>query len=187
MGNLRSVAKAFEVSGAEVRVVLGPVEGTGTLHGLDVRRVVSALDMYEAVLEGLDWATCVVKAAAVGDYRAKNPAAHKIKREGRETVSIELEQNPDIAAEVGRRKRPGQVLIGFAAETDDLLKNARAKMDRKGLDLILANDVSAPGCGFGTDTNTVRVLSREGETTLSGSKEEVADGVWNFVAGRGQI
>lgn len=180
-----AMARTAWYRGAEVRVVLGPVEGTGTLHGLDVRRVVSALDMYEAVLEGLDWATCVVKAAAVGDYRAKNPAAHKIKREGRETASIELEQNPDIAAEVGRRKRPGQVLIGFAAETDDLLKNARAKMDRKGLDLILANDVSAPGCGFGTDTNTVRVLSREGETTLSGSKEEVADGVWNFVAGRG--
>ena len=108
-----------------------------------------------------------------------------IKREGWETVSIELEQNPDIAAEVGRRKRPGQVLIGFAAETDDLLKNARAKMERKGLDLIVANDVLAPGCGFGADTNTVRVLSRDEETVLSGSKEEVADGVWDLVAGRG--
>ena len=94
-------------------------------------------------------------------------------------------QNPDIAAEVGRRKRPDQILIGFAAETDDLLKNARAKMERKGLDLIVANDVLAPGCGFGADTNTARVLSRDGETVLSGSKEEVADGVWDLVAGRG--
>ena len=180
-----AMARTAWYRGAEVRVVLGPVPETGTLHGLEVRRVVSALDMYEAVLENLEWATCVVKAAAVGDYRAKHRSAHKVKREGRETVSIELEQNPDIAAEVGRRKRPGQLLIGFAAETDDLLQNARAKMDRKGLDLILANDVSAPGCGFGSETNTVRVLSRDGESLLSGSKEEVADGVWTLVSGRG--
>ena len=180
-----AMARTAWYRGAEVKLVLGPVEGTGTLHGLEVRRVVSALEMYDAVMEESDWASCVVKAAAVGDYRARDRSPRKIKREGRETVSIELEQNPDIAAEVGRRKRPGQVLIGFAAETDDLLKNARAKMERKGLDLIVANDVLAPGCGFGADTNTVRVLSRDEETVLSGSKEEVADGVWDLVAGRG--
>ena len=180
-----AMARTAWYRGAEVKLVLGPVEETGTLHGLEVRRVVSALEMYDAVMEELDWASCVVKAAAVGDYRARDRSPRKIKREGRETVSIELEQNPDIAAEVGRRKRPGQVLIGFAAETDDLLKNARAKMERKGLDLIVANDVLAPGCGFGADTNTVRVLSRDEETVLSGSKEEVADGVWNLVVGRG--
>ena len=179
------MARTAWYRGAEVRVILGPVGETGTLHGLEVRRVVSAMEMYEAVLAELDWASCVVKAAAVGDYRAKAPSARKVKREGRETVSLELEQNPDIAAEVGRRKRPDQILIGFAAETDDLLKNARAKMERKGLDLIVANDVSAPGCGFGADTNTVRVLSRDGEATLSGSKEEVADEIWRRVAGRG--
>ena len=180
-----AMARTAWYRGAEVKLVLGPVEETGTLHGLEVRRVVSALEMYDAVMEELDWASCVVKAAAVGDYRARDRSPRKIKREGRETVSIELEQNPDIAAEVGRRKRPGQVLIGFAAETDDLLENARAKMERKGLDLIVANDVLAPGCGFGADTNTVRVLSRDEETVLSGSKEEVADGVWDLVAGRG--
>ena len=180
-----AMARTAWYRGAEVKLVLGPVEETGTLHGLEVRRVVSALEMYDAVMEESDWASCVVKAAAVGDYRARDRSPRKIKREGRETVSIELEQNPDIAAEVGRRKRPGQVLIGFAAETDDLLKNARAKMERKGLDLIVANDVLAPGCGFGADTNTVRVLSRDEETVLSGSKEEVADGVWNLVAERG--
>lgn len=180
-----AMARTAWYRGAEVKLVLGPVEETGTLHGLEVRRVVSALEMYDAVMEESDWASCVVKAAAVGDYRARDRSPRKIKREGRETVSIELEQNPDIAAEVGRRKRPGQVLIGFAAETDDLLKNARAKMERKGLDLIVANDVLAPGCGFGADTNTVRVLSRDEETVLSGSKEEVADGVWNLVVGRG--
>ena len=180
-----AMARTAWYRGAEVRVILGPVGETGTLHGLEVRRVVSALEMYEAVLAELDWASCVVKAAAVGDYRAKAPSARKVKREGRETVSLELEQNPDIAAEVGRRKRPDQILIGFAAETDDLLKNARAKMERKGLDLIVANDVSAPGCGFGADTNTVRVLSRDGEAILSGSKEEVADEIWRRVARRG--
>lgn len=182
-----AMARTAWYRGAEVRVILGPVEAPGVLHGLDVRRVVSAEEMYGAVLEDLDWATCVVKAAAVGDYRAKDRAGHKVKREGRETLSIELVQNPDIAAEVGRRKRPDQTLIGFAAETDDLLKNARAKMERKGLDLILANDVSAVGCGFGTDTNTVRVLSRDAETIFSGSKEEVADSVWELLSERGMI
>lgn len=182
-----AMARTAWYRGAEVRVILGPVEAPGVLHGLDVRRVVSAEEMYGAVLEDLDWATCVVKAAAVGDYRAKDRAGHKVKREGRETLSIELVQNPDIAAEVGRRKRPDQTLIGFAAETDDLLKNARAKMERKGLDLILANDVSAAGCGFGTDTNTVRVLSRDAETIFSGSKEEVADSVWELLSERGMI
>ncbi len=182
-----AMARTAWYRGAEVRVILGPVEAPGVLHGLDVRRVVSAEEMYGAVLEDLDWATCVVKAAAVGDYRAKDRAVHKVKREGRETLSIELVQNPDIAAEVGRRKRPDQTLIGFAAETDDLLKNARAKMERKGLDLILANDVSAAGCGFGTDTNTVRVLSRDAETIFSGSKEEVADSVWELLSERGMI
>lgn len=182
-----AMARTAWYRGAEVRVILGPVEAPGVLHGLDIRHVVSAEEMYGAVLENLDWATCVVKAAAVGDYRAKDRAGHKVKREGRETLSIELVQNPDIAAEVGRRKRPDQILIGFAAETDDLLKNARAKMERKGLDLILANDVSASGCGFGTDTNTVRVLSRDAETIFSGSKEEVADSVWELLSERGMI
>lgn len=184
-----AMARAAWYRGAEVRVVLGPVASTAleNFHGLEIRTVVSAVEMRDAVMENLNWADCVVKAAAVGDYRASHVAGHKIKREAQQEksseLSLTLEQNPDIAAEVGAAKRRDQLLIGFAAETDDLVKNARAKIERKGLDLILANDVSAPDGGFGSDFNTVRMISRTGdEAAISGSKEEVADAVWEKVA-----
>ncbi|MDR2137244.1 MAG: phosphopantothenoylcysteine decarboxylase, partial [Synergistaceae bacterium] len=159
----------------------------GCTHGVEIRRGVSALEMRDAVMENLAWSDCVVKAAAVGDYRARDKAEHKIKRDpgGEETFSFALTQNPDIAAEVGSKKRPGQLLIGFAAETDDVVANARAKLERKGLDLMVANDVTAPGSGFQVDTNTVRLISRDGETAISGSKEEVADNLWEYLAAGG--
>lgn len=186
-----AMARAAWYRGAEVRVVLGPASddalaSVGGSHGLEICNVVSALEMRDAVMENRDWADCVVKAAAVGDYRAASREEHKIKREKKDTLILSLVQNPDIAAELGADKRPGQLLIGFAAETDDLVKNARAKMERKGLDLMVANDVTAPGSGFAVDTNTVRLISKRGEameeTQFSGSKEEVADAVWETVA-----
>ena len=186
-----AMARTAWYRGAEVRLILGPVTPPRTLHGLEVVPVVSALDMRDAVMGNLDWAKVVVKAAAVGDYRAKERAPHKVKRQGRDEVSIALVQNPDIAAGVGERKRSDQLLIGFAAETEDLLDNARAKMERKGLDLILANDVLAPGSGFASETNTLRLIPREGregepETSeiLSGSKEDVAGAVWDSLKRR---
>jgi phosphopantothenoylcysteine decarboxylase/phosphopantothenate--cysteine ligase len=177
-----AVARTAWYRGAEVRVILGPVPA-GCTHGLEVHGVVSALEMRDAVMDNLAWADCVVKAAAVGDYRAQNKAEHKMKRDrGGETLSLSLTQNPDIAAEVGSKKRPGQLLIGFAAETENLVTNARGKLERKGMDLMVANDVTAPGSGFGVDTNTVRLLSRDGEAAVSGSKEEVADALWEYAA-----
>jgi phosphopantothenoylcysteine decarboxylase/phosphopantothenate--cysteine ligase len=178
-----AMARTAWYRGAEVRVVLGPVSPAGSTHGLEIHGVVSTLEMRDAVMENLQWADCIVKAAAVGDYRAKEKAEHKIKRHTKEedqeeVFSLSLVQNPDIAAEVGGGKKPGQLLIGFAAETDDLVTNAREKLVRKGLDVMVANDVSAPGSGFGVDTNVVRVISRTGESSISGSKEEVADAVW---------
>ncbi|MCR4818759.1 MAG: bifunctional phosphopantothenoylcysteine decarboxylase/phosphopantothenate--cysteine ligase CoaBC [Fretibacterium sp.] len=172
--------------GAEVRVVLGPIEAPCPLHGFEVLPVVSALEMRDAVTASLPWAHVIVKAAAVGDYRAKQRAERKVKREGREELSIELTQNPDIAAEVGSSKRPDQILIGFAAETDDLLRNARAKLESKGLDAILVNDVLAPGCGFASETNTLRLICRNGEDkSFSGLKEDVARAAWGALAGQG--
>lgn len=173
-----AMARTAWYRGAQVRVILGPVP-VRCAHGLEIRGVVSALEMRDAVMESLDWADCVVKAAAVGDYRARDRADRKIKRGAADELSLSLVQNPDIAVEVGTKKRPGQLLVGFAAETNDVLENARAKMERKGLDAIVANDVSALGCGFATDTNTVRMLSRQGNFSFSGSKEEVADAVWD--------
>ena len=175
-----SMARAAWYRGAVVRVVLGPVAAPCSLYGLGVIPVVSALDMRDAVMKNLPWANFIVKAAAVGDYRAKEQEERKVKREGRESVTLELVQNPDIAAEVGQAKAPGQVLVGFAAETDDLMGNARAKMERKALDFILANDILAPGSGFESETNTLRLLSRDGrEEAFAGTKEAVAWDVWS--------
>ncbi|NLL37068.1 MAG: bifunctional phosphopantothenoylcysteine decarboxylase/phosphopantothenate--cysteine ligase CoaBC [Fretibacterium sp.] len=179
-----AMARTAWYRGAEVRLILGPVNTPGVLHGMEISFVVSALEMYEQVLDNLPWADCVVKAAAVGDYRAKARAEHKLKREKEETLSLSLAQNPDIAAEVGARKREDQLLIGFAAETNDLRENARSKMERKKLDAIIANDVLAPGCGFGSDTNEVRLIFRDGEASFSGSKEEVADAIWGSLTSR---
>lgn len=177
-----AMARAAWRRGAEVRLILGPADESALpLHGLSVTRVTSALDMYDAVMENLDWAQYIVKAAAVGDYRAKEKHDRKVKREGRDEISIDLVQNPDIAAEAGRRKRADQVLIGFAAETNDVRENAESKLERKNLDFIVANDVAASGCGFACDTNTVRVIWRGGGREISGLKEDVASDVWQTV------
>ncbi|MDR1740805.1 MAG: bifunctional phosphopantothenoylcysteine decarboxylase/phosphopantothenate--cysteine ligase CoaBC [Synergistaceae bacterium] len=191
-----AMARTAWYRGAEARVVLGPGGGEqrqrGCTHGLEIVNVVSAVQMRDAVMSSLSWSDYVVKAAAVGDYRVKEMASRKIKREGCSEMTVELVQNPDIAAEVGAAKRPGQVIIGFAAETHDAVSHAKEKMRRKNLDAIVVNDVSVPGAGFGCDTNAVRIIfadSREGEAeaeaeaeakeiTASGDKEDVADAVW---------
>ena len=140
--------------------------------------------MLREVTANLEWADVVVKAAAVGDYRAREYQERKIKREGRDIITLELVQNPDIAAEAGRLKREGQILIGFAAETDNVAGNAREKLARKNLDYILANDVTAEDAGFGTDTNTLRLIPRDTarqEQIFSGLKEDIAFQVWSNV------
>ena len=177
-----AVARSAWYRGAEVRIIAGPVDVDG--YGLNVQHIVTANEMLEAVRENLAWADYVVKAAAVGDYRAKYYSDHKIKREGRDTVTLELVQNPDIAAEAGKLKREGQVLIGFAAESDNVAANAREKLARKNLDYILANDVTAEGSGFAADTNTLRVIprdSRKTEQIFSGLKEDAAFDMWSYV------
>ena len=108
------------------------------------------------------------------------PAAQKLKKRAGEPLVLTLVENPDIAKAVGERKRPGQVLVGFAAETQDLLANAKGKLAGKNLDLIVANDVTAEGAGFGTDTNIVTLISHGGTETLPlMSKREVAHRIWD--------
>lgn len=177
-----AAARSAWYRGADVKLIAGPVDVDG--YGLSVERVRSAEEMLDAVKGSLEWADYVVKAAAVGDYRAKDYSPRKLKREGRDTLTIELVQNPDIAAEVGRLKREGQVLIGFAAETDNVADNARAKLARKNLDYVMANDVTASNAGFGTDTNTLRVIprdSRKPEQVITGLKEDAAFEMWSYV------
>jgi phosphopantothenoylcysteine decarboxylase/phosphopantothenate--cysteine ligase len=152
-------AIAAEAAARGARVVLVSTVDLPVPAGVEIASVETAEQMQAAIAAraGTD---VVVMAAAVADFRPKQAATGKLKKhEG--TPEIVLEPTPDILAGLGAAKRAGQVLVGFAAETDDLLANARAKLDAKRLDLIVANDVSAPGAGFGHDTNAV-VLLRAG-------------------------
>ncbi|HSB73363.1 MAG TPA: bifunctional phosphopantothenoylcysteine decarboxylase/phosphopantothenate--cysteine ligase CoaBC [Candidatus Methylomirabilis sp.] len=175
-----AVAEAAASRGARVILVSGP---TALLAppGVDVVHVDTAQEMYEAVLAKLPVASVVIKAAAVADYRPKRVADRKIKKD--ETVpEVALEPTPDILAEVGKRKG-ARVVVGFAAETDDLVANARKKLQRKHVDLMVANNVRQPGAGFDTDTNVVKVLDAEGgvEELPLLSKREVADRILDRV------
>lgn len=176
-----AMARAAWYRGARVTFVHGPAEFSN-LEGFSAKPVVSAEEMKREVLAVSDEMDFIVKAAAVGDFRAASPSDKKIKREKLDSLTIELEQNADIAAALGERKRPGQVLVGFAAESHDLVENAAAKMKRKKLDFIAANDITASDAGFGADTNTVRLLDPGGGSEeFSGSKEEVADCLWRAI------
>lgn len=177
-----AMARSAWYRGANVKLLTGPGVHEDT-YGLEVIPVVSAMEMLREVRANLEWADVIVKAAAVGDYRAKEYHEHKIKREGRDVIALELVQNPDIAAEVGRLKHEGQVLIGFAAESENVDGNARAKLARKNLDYVLANDVT----GFTSDTNTLRLISRDEnvpEQIFSGLKEDIAFQVWDCINAR---
>lgn len=134
--------------------------------------------MQEAVDRYFAPCSIVIMAAAVADFRPVAAAAGKIKKDGG-APQIVLEATPDILASLGTRKPAGQVLVGFAAETSDLLANAQAKLLRKNLDLIVANDVSLPGVGFHHDTNAVTIVRRHGEPLTVGlsDKREIARAV----------
>jgi phosphopantothenoylcysteine decarboxylase/phosphopantothenate--cysteine ligase len=150
--------------------------------GAEVVEVASAADMEAAVMPRAAAQDVIVMAAAVADFRPKAPAEQKIKK-GDSVPEILLEPTHDFLVDLGERKPPGQVLVGFAAETEDVLANARAKMRRKNLDLIVANDVAAPGAGFEHDTNEVVIVSaqgREQHVPLAG-KRAVADAILDAV------
>jgi phosphopantothenoylcysteine decarboxylase / phosphopantothenate---cysteine ligase len=142
--------------------------------------------MHDAVLTLLGDCDALIMAAAVADFRPPQAQAHKIKK-GAGGLSLQLERTPDILLDVAEWRvaagRP-RVVVGFAAETDDLLANAREKLDRKRLDLICANDVTLPDSGFGVDTNRVVLLDRAGSEALPLlTKDEVADRILDRVRG----
>jgi phosphopantothenoylcysteine decarboxylase/phosphopantothenate--cysteine ligase len=175
-----AVAEAAAARGAKVILVSGPT-ALAVPPGVDVVHVETAQEMHDAVMAKLPVADVVIKAAAVADYRPKQVAGRKIKkREG--LAEIALEPTPDILAEVGKRKGT-RILVGFAAETNDLVANARKKLAQKHLDLVVANDVSQPGAGFDADTNIVKILDPAGgvEELPLLSKREVADRILDRV------
>jgi phosphopantothenoylcysteine decarboxylase/phosphopantothenate--cysteine ligase len=165
--------------GADVILVSGPTALTPPPGAVFVP-VQTAEEMREAVLHHLERATIVVKAAAVADYRAKQAAATKIK--GKRDLTLELTPNPDILAEVAAR-RPSAFVVGFAAETNDVVANARAKLERKGIDLLVANDVSQQGIGFEAEDNEVLLLDRWGgaRPLPKMPKSDVADAILSHV------
>lgn len=168
-----AIARAARMRGADVVLVSGPTFLTPP-QGVTLIPVVSAEQMRKTVLDALPKATAVVKSAAVADYRPASMSTQKLKKSD-EDMTLVLEKNPDILAEVGAGKE-GRVLVGFAAETQDLLKHAADKLKRKNLDLIVANDVTQAGAGFDVDTNIVKLLHADGhvEELPQLSKDEVA-------------
>jgi phosphopantothenoylcysteine decarboxylase/phosphopantothenate--cysteine ligase len=153
-----AVAVAAAARGATVTLV---TTAALAAPGVEIVRVESAQDMHDAVLGRADTTDVVVMAAAVADFRPKAVADHKLKKaEG--PPEIVLEPTPDILAALGAARRPGQVVVGFAAETRDVVAHATEKMRRKGIDLIVANDVSAADAGFEVDTNRAILLDRHG-------------------------
>jgi len=150
-----AIAQAGGERGARVTLVSGPT-ALPTPPGVTRTDVTTAEEMYHAVLDRLDETTVLIMAAAVADYRPSSQAAQKIKK--REAMTVELVRNPDILAEAGRKKG-SRTLVGFAAETEELIQNAREKLAKKNLDLIVANDIRV---GFGGETNRVTILDRGG-------------------------
>jgi phosphopantothenoylcysteine decarboxylase/phosphopantothenate--cysteine ligase len=179
----QAVATAALRRGGEVTLISGPTALTPP-PGAAYVPVQTAEDMREAALQHLERATIVIKAAAVGDYRVKRPSATKIKSKKDEGLALDLVANPDILRELAARKGRA-FLVGFAAETNDVRANAAAKLEAKGVDLLVANDVSVQGIGFEADDNQVTLLDRWGGVAdlPRMSKLEVADAILDRVLG----
>ena len=176
-----AIAEAARDRGAEVVLVSGPVS-LAEPTGIEVVKIESSAQLCEAVLARGDASDVVIQAAAPADFRPAQVAEQKIKKTG-EGMTLALENTTDIAAELGRRKHPGQVLVAFAAETNDVLENARGKLARKKADLIVANDVSRSDAGFGVDDNAVTLITDDEARELPlMPKRAVADGILDRVA-----
>ena len=178
-----ALARQAAFRGAEVTLVSGPVELKAPL-GVRVLPVVSAVDMREAVVSAFPENDITVKAAAVADYRPASYAEDKIKKHEGDTV-LQLERTEDILSYLGLHKRDDQFLCGFSMETRDMVENSQRKLEKKHLDMICANNLKVKGAGFGTDTNVVTVITKEGAEDLPiASKEEVADAIFDRILSR---
>ena len=177
-----AVAEAAAARGAGVTVVAGAVSVEPPV-GVNVIRAMSAAEMYAAVMKELPGATVFVGSAAVADYAPATAAGAKIKKDGKDTMMLELKKTPDILSEVSANRSNGQIVVGFAAETDDVVGYAKSKMEKKKLDIVVANDITKAGAGFDTDTNIATIITSDGrETDLPlMSKRELADKILDEV------
>lgn len=168
-----AIAKMAMLRGAEVTLVSGPTAIEPPLF-VKVVPVVSARDMFEAVTSLSDEQDIIIKAAAVADYRPKQVSEDKVKKRD-DQVSIELERTDDILKYLGQHKKPGQFLCGFSMETKDMIGNSRAKLEKKNLDMVAANNLKVEGAGFQGDTNVLTLITQDEEVSLPlMSKEDAA-------------
>jgi phosphopantothenoylcysteine decarboxylase/phosphopantothenate--cysteine ligase len=182
-----AMAQAADWLGATVTLV-STTQSLLPPEGIQVQEVTSAQELAQAMTAHYDQMDYVVMAAAVSDYRVKHPHDQKIKKvAGQTDWQLDLVENPDILAQLGQTKRQ-QVLIGFAAETQNLLEHARAKLSKKGADWLIANDVSNPAIGFNSDKNQVYVLGAQGQEVLlpQQSKTSLALAVWQVILAEGE-
>lgn len=169
-----AIAQAAQKRGAEVTLLSGPV-AIEAPQGVKLVPFTTTQELLDRASELAQEQDLLIQAAAPADYRAKEIAPQKIKKQGGESMTFTLVENPDVAATLGKAKRSGQVFVGFAAETNDVLAHARDKLARKNLDMIVANDVTRPGAGFDVDTNIVTLITKDGQEALPMmSKAEVA-------------
>lgn len=178
-----ALAEAARDRGAEVVLITGPT-ALPAPAGIDLVPVETAQQMRQAVLHALPSSDVLIMAAAVADYRVEDPASQKIKRTATE-MTLNLVRNPDILGEASSHARRPKVVVGFAAESQNLIENARSKLEARNLDLIVANDITAADSGFSVDTNRVVLIGREGNPNRLPlmPKRQVADRVWDAVAG----
>ncbi|HGE71157.1 TPA: bifunctional phosphopantothenoylcysteine decarboxylase/phosphopantothenate--cysteine ligase CoaBC [Candidatus Poribacteria bacterium] len=176
-----AIAEVALKRGANVILITGPTNITPP-DKAKVINVESALQMYDAVMSNALQADIIIMSAAVSDYRPKEFSQQKIKRDKGE-ITLVLEENPDILAELGKNKRGGQIIVGFSMETENLLENSIKKLKKKNADFIVANDLSKEGAGFGTDTNIVTIISADGEVKELPlmSKHDVANAIFDFI------
>ncbi|MGM9534286.1 MAG: bifunctional phosphopantothenoylcysteine decarboxylase/phosphopantothenate--cysteine ligase CoaBC [Intestinibacter sp.] len=169
-----AIAKVAAARGAEVTLVSGKTSLKPSSNIKKVINITSAEDMYQAVISNLDENDVVIKSAAVADYKPKEYSDKKIKKKDGDLV-IELDRNKDIAYEIGKIKKD-KILVGFAAETNDLIENAKGKIAKKNMDFIVANNLKESGAGFGTDTNVVSIIEKDGSINKYPmmTKEQVA-------------
>ena len=175
-----AMAEAARNLGGDVTLLHGPVS-LRPPHNISTRQFESAADLFE-LIQNLADADVIIMAAAVSDFTPAQKNDHKVKKDQAST-DLTLKKTQDILAWLGERKKNGQILIGFAMETDNLIKNARKKLGKKNIDWIVANSLNQADSGFESDTNTVHLLSSDRNKKISGSKKEVARQLLHHIFG----
>ena len=178
-----ALTEAMSKNGAKVTLISGPVHLATPAGNIERIDVISSEEMYEACMKEADNSDIIIMAAAVADFRVENYQGSKIKKSS-DTFNLKLIQTPDILRDLGQRKKPEQIIVGFALETDNELDNAKAKLQNKNIDIIVLNSLRHKGAGFATDTNKITILDRNGiirEYEMK-SKSKVADDIVAYIS-----